>query len=295
MSKTLETKRRILELLKKRNMTITELSRELGLTTATISQHMDELQNTGAVEKIDSEHFKKLKYYRVAQPMNPSIAKYVIGAIIVFALIVAILLHNSSPTTNSYTTTSANTATPGTSITPAGNTTQPTPPTGGGTGAAACPLITYELNGTITGYNGFTLYTINSSNYGSISDYVIAPGTNGSMNIAEMVSSMIQQPSGTNASEFTTNRTHYVFISNLNQSFNVTGINATATPSTYNVVSQGQWINFTVNYSVSPSANQATYWVRIDGPCNGGVNEFLFTIGTAPYSGNIPTQTGIYS
>src|SRR5271155_5310485 len=69
-------------------MAITELSVELGLSTQTVGQHISELQEMRAIERIDNEHFKKLKVYKVNEStIDPAVVRYVVGAIIVIAIV----------------------------------------------------------------------------------------------------------------------------------------------------------------------------------------------------------------
>ncbi len=49
MSKTFGTKNKIVKLLKEKPMTVTEISAVLGLSKATVSQHMSELENMSMV------------------------------------------------------------------------------------------------------------------------------------------------------------------------------------------------------------------------------------------------------
>lgn len=76
MSRTLETKSKILGLLKDKDMTITGLSAALGLSTATVSQHMEELSRSGAIERVENEHYRKLKYYRIRGAENVAFNRY---------------------------------------------------------------------------------------------------------------------------------------------------------------------------------------------------------------------------
>jgi len=91
MSKTLETKKKILDLLRQKDMTISGLSAALGLSTATVSQHMEELSRTGAVERIENEHFRKLKYYRIrgaeARVLNRYVTYLIAAALVSAALL----------------------------------------------------------------------------------------------------------------------------------------------------------------------------------------------------------------
>src|SRR5271167_201052 len=102
MSKTLETKRKILKLLQKKDMTITDLSNELSLSNATIGQHMDELMQMKAIEKIDNEHFRKLKYYKINYS-NEEILKYLLGAVIIIAIVVSVYYFYTTNTSNKIT------------------------------------------------------------------------------------------------------------------------------------------------------------------------------------------------
>ena len=77
-------------------MTASELSKELDVSRATVNQHLDELKAMGAIEKIENEHFKRLKYYKKTIPMNPTVAKYVlvIAALVVVCALVIIFYRN---------------------------------------------------------------------------------------------------------------------------------------------------------------------------------------------------------
>lgn len=189
MSKTLETKKRILSLLKKREMTRAELSRELGLSTATISQHMEELQSMGAVEKIDNEHFRKLKYYKASETANPIVAKYIAGIIIILVIAAgsSLYLYNSGANIKNSTmpasaghTTSISNSGPSMAIMPASV-----------SQGFSCPAIfagEIVTTGNITGYYGLKYYMVESvvnqpGIYAPIEeevpDYVLAPGSSG--------------------------------------------------------------------------------------------------------------------
>ena len=100
MSKTLETKRKILALLKGKDMTITGLSAALGLSNATVSQHIEELSRAGTIERVENEHFRKLKYYRIRETESPPIAnyaKYLIATVIVLAVALEFYFYSLTP------------------------------------------------------------------------------------------------------------------------------------------------------------------------------------------------------
>lgn len=63
MGKTWDTKKKIIKLVSKKNMTLSEISEELGLAASTVSKHIDELENMGALEQVDNPYIKKWKYY----------------------------------------------------------------------------------------------------------------------------------------------------------------------------------------------------------------------------------------
>ncbi len=285
MSKTLETKKRIMALLKKKEMTISELSRELGLSTATISQHMEELQEMGAAEKIDNEHFKKLKYYKAKEAASMSMAKYVIGGIGVIVVIAALFYaqilfrgQSAQQTTASAANIGANAATASTSA-------------GGpvGTQSFACPMIDYALNGRVTSYSGFKLYYLNSS-YGRIADYVMSPGSTGALNATESFSNVLNGNSTINR-----NKQHYVRLTieggnAMNESHS--GISTTITPLFYNVTQNATTqVKLTV---ITNSTASGTYWSVIDGPCGGEVTPFLITVGSGPYTGNVTAPVNTF-
>jgi DNA-binding transcriptional ArsR family regulator len=86
VSKILLTKKKILNLLNKNEMTLTQLSEELDLSIPTIKQHIDELKEIGAIEMVDNQHFKRLKYYKPKVPQNIVALKYLVGLIVIVAL-----------------------------------------------------------------------------------------------------------------------------------------------------------------------------------------------------------------
>ncbi len=97
MSKAFGTKRRILNLLKDRNMNLTEISDALGLSKATVSQHLSELENMSEIEPIDNTHYKKVKYYKLSSkhtvaPISSvsktkGIGRFVVPVVIILAAI----------------------------------------------------------------------------------------------------------------------------------------------------------------------------------------------------------------
>ena len=287
----LETKNKILALLKKRQMTISELSKALNLSTATVSQHMDELQEMGSIQRVDNPHFRKLKYYRAIEERKAiqamPMARYLAGAavvVVVLALMLAVyapgLIRNGRQTTVPDTSNNA-------SVMPA---TAPSPATPLPTGAQsfACPVIAYTLNGSIDGYSGMALYNLSDAN-GIVSDYVIGAGSTGAFNATELVTSVLNRNSSINE-----NRQHTWILFREGQGLNEShpGIGITMVPATYNAVAN-ETLHFTARITANATAS-GTYWLYIDGPCGGGVRPILVTIGSKPYNGTISRPIGTF-
>lgn len=288
MTKTLETKRKILQLLKKKEMTISELSSQLNLSTATVSQHMSELVRSGAIEKVDNQYFKKLKYYRTKQVTSPVAAqyvKYIVGAVIALALLSGIYFYSANKaqvgqlkvtvgttTINSTTNTTANASPSGPVI----------------SSGLACPMEFYSINGTIENYSGFTAYNLHYDNNSTITDYVIGDGKSGLLYVSELVSRILSEPSN-----FPQQRQHYASLEKESEVGNYTalglpapGLNVSIVPQNFTVASN-ETLNFTVNMTANSTAQNTTYWLNIDGPCAGEVTPALITVGNSPYNGTV--------
>jgi DNA-binding transcriptional ArsR family regulator len=63
MTKTWDTKKKILDMLLERRMTLTELSRHLNLAPSTVNQHIKELIGMDAIRQVDNPFIMKWKYY----------------------------------------------------------------------------------------------------------------------------------------------------------------------------------------------------------------------------------------
>ena len=64
MGKTGDTKKRIYEMLGQRNKTLTDISNELGLAPSTVSQHLQEMLDSGAIRLVEDRP-RKWKYYEI--------------------------------------------------------------------------------------------------------------------------------------------------------------------------------------------------------------------------------------
>ncbi len=113
MGKTLETKNRIIELLRNKEMTPTEISEALHLVPSTVSQHLRELRDIGVLHEVPNPHFHNTKTFRLAQDYNPAMLergqrisaaskfnpRIALGAILVLAVI-GVLAYELSTTTS---------------------------------------------------------------------------------------------------------------------------------------------------------------------------------------------------
>lgn len=263
MTKTLETKKRILELLKKRAMTVSELSKELKLSGATVSQHLLEMQEMDAIEKIDNLHFKKLKYYKPRDRTDYAMAKYLIGAIAIIAVI-GVWYFSSTNFFGPQIIVPQNGSVPAASISSNSSFTGL---------SSACIRVPYQLYGTVQTYTNSTLYEVNSSG-GTIQDYVIPNNSAATLNISEQLSN-IDPSLPQNATEI-----HYAAITMVQQNQNQT-LQIEISPQTFSPLQEMQNLMLKVN----PQNATGTYLIRIDGPCGGGVEPFLVTIGNEPFNG----------
>jgi len=64
MGKTGDTKKRIYEMLEQKNKTLTDISDELGLAPSTVSQHLQEMLDSGAIRLVEDRP-RKWKYYEI--------------------------------------------------------------------------------------------------------------------------------------------------------------------------------------------------------------------------------------
>ena len=64
MTKTWQTKKKILRLVGKEAKTPGEISEKLGLAPSTVSEHLEELEKIGAINRVSNPYVKKWKYYK---------------------------------------------------------------------------------------------------------------------------------------------------------------------------------------------------------------------------------------
>ena len=66
------TKEHILRLIYGGMNNLSDISKTLDLAPSTVSKHLHDLEDIGAIEQEENEHFKKWKYYRIRQPPQNS-------------------------------------------------------------------------------------------------------------------------------------------------------------------------------------------------------------------------------
>ena len=71
MTKNGQTKRKILDMLRERQMTLTDISERLNLAPSTVSQHLKELLAVNAIREVETEYNRKWKYYRPVDAFDP--------------------------------------------------------------------------------------------------------------------------------------------------------------------------------------------------------------------------------
>ncbi|HUB92586.1 MAG TPA: ArsR family transcriptional regulator [Candidatus Saccharimonadales bacterium] len=70
MTRNGSTKGKIIKMIAQKQKTLSDISRELDLAPSTVSQHLQELREMGAVSEVENEHIKKWKYYKLNPDFN---------------------------------------------------------------------------------------------------------------------------------------------------------------------------------------------------------------------------------
>lgn len=104
MSRTAETKKKIIEILKKEKKRLVDITPLLGLSDSTVSQHLIELKEMGVIDEVSDNHFKNMKYYELKTPngtQNENLnfrrnktfnSSFVVKAVIILVLFSALIL-----------------------------------------------------------------------------------------------------------------------------------------------------------------------------------------------------------
>ena len=304
MSKILDTKIKILKILNEKPRTVTQVSEILGLAQSTVSQHIDELRKSRAIEEFDDRSNRKWKYYKVNKNYYDNLInkeknaqkeylliKKVIAVFIIFGVLAIIFIAyqipkntlNSNKIVNTTTTisTNANNTNNNYTIIPVDT-------------AIACPIIfaNQTFNTTIINYSNIGYYNNN------ITQFVLPKGSSGTVYLN------ISKPQSSNSiiihnfAEFvysqtynTTNSTSNII--NLSRQINVVINNTHGVAILFNRTFEQlndsvQYMHLKVTIDVSNNATQGTYRIILpEGPCKPNEIYALLTIGKKPYNNTI--------
>ncbi len=297
MSGIFETKEKILKSLSNKPKTGKQLAEELGLTTATLNQHLQELEQKGLIHESEGTYSKRWKYYEVNSrayekfATQTNVVRNAAGAfILVIAVIAAavVLLGNGVPRPTTAITTVQPTGQSASST----NTAMITPG-GSQSAASACFFLGFSpQNVTMGPIVGFRSYNV--SNY---TDLVIAPGHVGTINYTLEVVPLSQNAN----SNMTLHLYNTAFLSHRSSNSTLPdtttpGINLTYIPQNYTGPYPSNTANYTfqIRFNVSSNATQGTYWMRI-ATCEGISMPMLVTIGNKPYNGTVQVMPNIYA
>jgi DNA-binding transcriptional ArsR family regulator len=288
MSGIFSTKNRILDSLAKKPKTRKQLSEELKLSPATVSQHLEELIRMGLINKSNDVHSKRWMQYEVnvaayekyRGPMKEQDRRYMQ---VPFMAILAILVVMAS----SFVFFSLQNAQsrPNSGIPAAvANESGGFRPGSFPAGAGACPIIRIPVITNISSFAGFSMY--NTSGY---HDYVINRGSSGTLNftLTSEGTAANSNLSGATLPVYNNFRFSHEADNSSTGVYNATtpGLNVTLSRLEENM-SSNSTASFLMRINVSASAPYGTYWVSVD-ECDGISSVFLITIGNGPYAGNV--------
>ena len=304
MSKTLDTKIKILKILNKKPRTVTQVSEILGLAQSTVSQHIDELKESGAIEEFDDRANRKWKYYKVNKNYYDNLInkekstqkeylliKKVVAVLIVFGILAIIFIAYQVPKStisknviiNATITTSivAKNMSNNYTIIPVDT-------------AMACPIIfaNQTFNTTIINYSGIVYYNNNITQFvlprgGSETLYlnVSKPQSSNSViihNFAEFIYSQSYNATNNASTVINVSRQINVVINNTN------GVTIRFNRTFEQLNNSIQYMHLKVTINTTANATQGTYRVVLpEGPCKPHEIYMLLTIGKKPYNNTI--------
>ncbi len=303
MSKTFDTKERILKLLNKKPRTVTQIAQALGLAQSTVSQHMDELMQTGAVDEFDDSK-RKWRYYKV----NPeyyskiskshrygsgeySVAKKVLAAAIVLIVVAvaAFSLYHKAIGTNNNSISSNITVTTIRATTTIEATTTISAKVIPAFSASACPIIfaNQTFNTTLVNYLNMSYY-----NYSNMRQFVLAPGSSGTLYLKITKPASSTSITIDNFAEFfydLTNNTNLSSSRQIKIAFNQTNNLAISFNRSSEILTNlNPEAKLKVAISANTNATPGTYMVILpEGPCKPNGASMLLTVGNVPYNGTV--------
>lgn len=300
MSKTFDTKERILKLLNKKPLTVTQIAQALGLAQSTISQHIEELMQAGAVDEFDdskrkwryykanAEYYSKISKYHGYGREEYSVAKKILtaGIVLIVAFAAFSLYHrpiaaNHNTTTYNSTisstyTTTVMAITPSTRAIPAFS-------------ASACPIMfqnqTFNtalasyLNMSYYNYSGMQQFVLTPDNSGTLYLNITKPASSTSTTIDNFAEFFYELTNNTNSSSARQIKIAFNQTNNLTISFNrsfetLTNLNPEA--------------KLKVVIRANANATPGTYRIIMpEGPCKPNGINILLTVGNVPYNGTV--------
>lgn len=312
MSAVAETKNRILERLRTGKKNVTQLSAELGLSKATVSQHMQELREMGLIEEEDNRFFRSVKYFRIKESSaenvqtatsNAKYYKYIAALAIIAVVSVALLASQQARVApvqgqnatsggplmqNSVTTSTA----PIESInrTTASNTVAAH---GGVPGiTASCPLIDYGIKNVLLNVSGFGAYIVPEG----FTDYVLGRGSRGTVAYSTTIDELRGIPASLPGFNDTSGWAHIYLlkVSNGTTALEIVNMSDVGVEVNFTSIDMHTYNNsrtYLVNARISAGsrAKESTYLLYL-GPglpmCGG--EGIVLTVGGGPYNGTIP-------
>lgn len=245
MSKLFESKKKIIELVKEKPMTMTQISEKLGLGQSTTNQHIKELLKIGAIKEIENPYSRKWKYYEYNKGFEKrledngyNVAKvraFAVGilAIIAIAVIVIFLFNSRAPVYPgmNYTTLPPSFNSQNSNSSAQGNfVVQLTDP----------PLVPPGTSSLMIRYSSFGLFYANSSAF----EYFNVSGTADLLNLTNVTKTIA-----------ILNVKNYSMIKELR--LNITSANITIDNATYNVTVPKGYVEAQLNSSTNSSIGGA--------------------------------------
>ena len=288
MSGIFSTKNRILDSLAKKPKTRKQLSEELKLSPATVSQHLEELIRMGLINKSNDVHSKRWMQYEINHgayekyrgPMKEQNRRYMqVPFMAILAIFVAIAA--------SFVVLSLQNAQPNSASGNLANSTNLSSGFGPGSlpaSVGACPIIRIPVVTSISSFAGFSIY--NTSGY---QDYVIGRGSLGTLNfsVKSGQNAYSNNQSGATQQVYNNFRFSHVTGNSSAESYNTTtpGLNISLSSLEENMTFNST-ASFLMRINASASASYGTYWVSVN-ECDGTSSIFLVTVGNEPYEGNV--------
>jgi hypothetical protein len=154
-------------------------------------------------------------------------------------------------------------------------------------GTYSCPAASLYAQSIINSSSGFGAY--NSSRYQGLTDYVIPPGSAGTITYKFVRK---PSPSGYYIYYIIANIRNYALFSimsdpqQIDESLQQAGISLNFTPQSEIIFPNG---TYTIKTAIKSSSNAqlSTYEVILNPGCGGGAG-FLLTVGNGPYNGTLP-------